>query len=299
MRENYWKIAIGGLLLATILVWLAAFAVDFRTIKIIACDVGQGDAFLVVQGTTEILIDAGPDDKVVRCLDRYMPFWDRTIELAINSHPQLDHYGGFASIFENFSVKSMMISGLDSSSQKYRVLEKLIGGRGTKVLYAPDIPSMRLGLIYLDILHPTQNFINAHSEKNFGTTSSNVSRFTSKEDPNIFSVTVVLSYKNFDALFTGDMDPIVSDLVSERLGDRSIEYLKVPHHGSKNGMSEKLLTAVNPQVAVISVGKKNKYGHPNQEILDMLGKYDIKTLRTDELGDVVVESDGNTISIQN
>ena len=295
MTKTRWQALLGVMFLSCVLVWMVALWVKPDGIQVIACDVGQGDAFLMIQGSTQVLIDAGTGKNIVECLDKYIPFWDRNIEIAIITHPQTDHYGGFVDVLQHYYVENMLISGLESGSQKHRLLEKLVGGRGTEVYFADTVSSMRSGSIYLDILHPAESYITSHSDKIFDTRTYGLSAFTSKEDPNLFSVVVLATYKNFDALFTGDIDPSVSDLVADKLPNRKVEYLKVPHHGSKNGMSELLLRAVNPDLAVISASKNNSYGHPHKQILEMLGRLDIKTLRTDVVGDIVVESDGSSV----
>ncbi|MHA2055877.1 MAG: ComEC/Rec2 family competence protein, partial [Candidatus Hodarchaeales archaeon] len=99
----------------------------------------------------------------------------------------------------------------------------------------------------------------------------------------------------FDALLTGDIQPPVINRVVEIIGESYIkeyEYIKVPHHGSKNGLIKELLEITDPQIAVISVGRKNRYGHPHQETLEILGYRDIRILRTDKDGDVEIVSDG-------
>jgi hypothetical protein len=96
----------------------------------------------------------------------------------------------------------------------------------------------------------------------------------------------------FRALFTGDIDNDLSDDISRELivgGGQLIEYIKIPHHGSKNGITEKLLDTIKPAVAVISVGKGNSYGHPHEEVLRILSERDIKIFRTDQIGDIVFE----------
>ena len=82
------------LLLITALVWITVITYSNQNLKLIACDVGQGDAILAIYGKTQILIDGGPNNKILDCLSRYMPFWDREIEIVILTHPQADHYTG-------------------------------------------------------------------------------------------------------------------------------------------------------------------------------------------------------------
>lgn len=109
---------------------------------------------------------------------------------------------------------------------------------------------------------------------------------------------VSLRYGTFDVLFTGDADTRVEpNYEGQTITPDGIEILKVPHHGSKTGMDEAFLSWVHPKIAVISVGRKNSYGHPTQEILNLLSAHNVNVFRTDKNGDVVVESDGKEYKV--
>jgi len=298
-----WIYLFGFLLLIALSIWIGVFSTKSSKMQIIACDVGQGDAILVVYGENEILIDGGANNDVLNCLSTYIPYWDRKIEVVILTHPQLDHYGGLTKVFETYEVDIFVANSLETGSQRYQVLEKAIGGSGARILEPDKGVSIRLGLMHLDILHPSKEYLLASTIKNSELGDEGVlGEYTTSRDPNIFSIVAKLSLGNFDALMTGDIDPELSDSIGEMLISqgltRSLEYIKVPHHGSKNGMSKKLLEVLSPtSLAVISAGKNNSYGHPHKEILDMLGGAGIKIFRTDESGDVVVETDGKTWSV--
>lgn len=253
--------------LVCILVWLSAFSVD-NTLHIITCDVGQGDATLIQRNTTQILIDGGPDKSVLDCLGRHMPFWDRTIEFVILTHPQEDHYGGLIDVFKTYKIGGFGEYNRASSNMSYQVLRNEVGGSGVEGLTLLTGTTIRLGLIYLDILHPDgdESHINVNDD----------------------GIVTLLKYGGFEALFTADVENKVSNELAEIEKIKGLDYIKVNHHGSKNGMSEKLLQAIDPKVAVISVGKKNRYGHPNKEILDMLKSQNVKIRRTDLEGDVEI-----------
>lgn len=283
------------LVLTIICVWYAVFTYPSpQILQVIACDVGQGDASLVTLGKNQILIDGGPGSKVLDCLSKHMPFWDRTIELVILTHPQKDHFGGLIDVFERYTVKNFVANSLDAGTDDYRALESAVGGQGTHVVNPHSGQEIVLGLIHLDIVNPSESFL-AVSEtcKTADSNPETLDNCTTKKDPNVFSVSVVLHYKNFDGLFTGDAGPDdFRRIISEnRIHD--VEFLKVPHHGSKNGTSEELLDASTPEIATISVGENNNYGHPNKEVLDMLSIRRIATYRTDKDGTIVVKTDGD------
>lgn len=306
--ENKWKYLLTFLSLTAALVWLAAFSFPDKNLHLIACDVGEGDAILAIYKKTQVLIDGGPGSKVMECLSKYMPFWDRKIEAIILTHPQSDHLTGLIEVFKSYQVENFLVDPLDTSSQGFGVLKSLVGGSGVKVINPTSGMVLRYDLIQLDILHPSKEFLAKNlqpenPENNIAIQQFNASypgvlgAYTSSLDLNEFSVVTILSFGNFDALLTGDMDNKISNIIAES-GVGRVEYIKIPHHGSKNGLTKNVLDAVKPELAVISVGK-NSYGHPNEEILKMLNVRNIKILRTDEMGNVVVESDGKGFWVKN
>lgn len=298
-----YKIFISFLCTVGILAWTAVIVYSNNTVQIIACDVGQGDGILVQYKTQQILIDGGkPNGKIVPCLSRYMPFWDRTIEIVLLTHPQLDHFGGLIDVFKTYTVHMLFANSLDSDSQEYRVLKSLVAKSDTKVVNPTRGQKIQMGLITLDILHPTKEFL---TQKTTATSQvpqgDGLGYSTSNADPNDFSLVAMVRFGEFDALFTGDIGPKVSDQIARIIQENEhdpIEYLKVPHHGSKNGLSSGLLEALKPQVAVISCGKKNSYGHPHLEIMTLLRDQGVRILRTDEDGDSIVETNGRETTIK-
>lgn len=294
-----WKYILGFLTLAAALVWLALFTLPDSNLHLIACDVGQGDAILATYKNTQILMDGGPDNSVLDCLARHMPFWDREIELVAMSHPQKDHYQGLIEVVRRYQVDSFLTSGLDSGNDGFQVLKKEVGSRGIRVVPSSAGSTIRLGLISLDILHPSEQFVAVEATKLLSKQVTNpLALYSSEKDPNFFSIVAILRFGEFDALLTGDIDPVISNQLSVNPLVGRVEYLKVPHHGSKNGLTQDLLEIIRPQVAVISAGKNNSYGHPHKEILDLLSNQVTsstvgrKLLRTDLEGDVEIVTDG-------
>ncbi len=260
-RKNY----IYFLVLVTFTIWLSVFSVDDK-LHIIACNVGQGDSILIQKSSTQILIDGGPTNKVLDCLGRHMPFWDREIELVVLTHPQEDHYGGLIDVFKNYKVDLFGEYSRKSSNKSYEVLRNEVGSKGVKGITLLSGTDMRLGKIYLDTVWPNGG--------------------VEKENVNDDGVVILLKYGQFKALFTADVENEVSDILSRNRELENINYIKVNHHGSKNGLSQMLLDTTSPETAVISSAKNNSYGHPHKLILDMLSNSNVKILRTDEIRDV-------------
>lgn len=275
---------------AALVVWVGVWFTPGKKLHLIACDVGQGDAILATYGDVQILTDGGANNRILDCLGRQMPFWDREIELVILTHPDKDHFKGLIEVFRRYKIDNFLYNGLESGSQEYQVLKNEVGGGGMKTIMAREGLLLRVGEIRLEILSPTQEQLRGLSTKIM--------------EKNEYSIVSILSLGNFNALLTGDVPSSISDQLVPRL-TLGIDYLKIPHHGSKNGLTQKLLDVVKPDLAVISVGK-NSYGHPHEETLKILRetKYlpagrQARILRTDEMGDVEVITDGEKFWVKN
>lgn len=281
-----WKLSLSLLLLLNALFWLAVFSFPNRALHLIACDVSQGDAFLITQGQTQILIDGGPNNQVLDCLSRHLPFWDRRLELVILTHPESDHYQGLIEVFRRYQVDYLLASALVNPAQSYQVFQEAVGESYAQLLDPTSHSQLKLGNLSLTVLWPTAAFLAQHPAP---------SAF------NDFSIVTRFSFYDFDALFTGDLNPKNTSLVIDQLAlseVERVEYLKVPHHGSKNGLTPELLNATSPQYGIISVGK-NPWGHPHQEVLDMLSAANVQILRTDQLGDIELITNGQNTWLKN
>ncbi len=246
-------------------------------LHIVICNVGQGDAiFIRTPKGQDILVDGGPDSSVLSCLSNHMPFWDRTIELVFATHPDADHISGLVSVLESYKVLSFNTSKKTSGTRVFAKLQSLIIAQDIplRYIYAGDRYSLSSDISLLT-LWPTHEYVDADA---------------GSADTNSFSLVQVLSFGNFKALLTGDIEYQRLDNIFPSL--YKIDILKVPHHGSKTGLNEQVLRMLKPDLAVISVGAKNRYGHPTPFILNLLKDAGIKTLRTDRDGEVEIISDG-------
>jgi competence protein ComEC len=270
------KAILSVLLLVTVLIWLAVIATPEERLHIVICDVGQGDAILMYKKTTQVLIDGGVNTKVMGCLANHIPFWDRTIEMVVLTHPDRDHYFGLTAVSKQYHISKFLANELGASTEEFALLIKRLKEQNTERLYPIIGDRYRFGNTHLTIKAPFE---------------------TVKKDTNSYSIVMKLQEESFTALFTGDTDPPTSDDLAKDPDLKNIVALKVPHHGSKNGMTQSLLDTLNPQVALISVGKNNSYGHPSPEILDMLNNKGIKIYRTDQNGEIDLVTDGKTYTI--
>jgi competence protein ComEC len=262
---------------------------------IVFCDVGQGDAtYIKMPQGADILIDGGPNDKVLSCLGRFMPFYDRTIDLVFLTHPQADHFQGLISVLQRYNVNYFVSSDVEATGEEYQKLKQVINKRQVKTKKVFTGDQIKIGESYVSILWPEKNWL---AQEN--TLSGNILS-SSTLDTNLFSLLINFKWEKFDLLVTGDMDSNsqteMFNLSLDRLLPEKIQILKVPHHGSKNSFSDNFIKILQPKLSVISVGK-NSFGHPNISTINKLQEWG-KVLRTDVNHDIEIISDGNKYWVQ-
>lgn len=259
------------------------FANEHKTI-VAFCNVGQGDgAYIRINNKIDILIDAGPDQRILDCLGKYMPPFDHTIELVIMSHPQKDHIGGFLYVLPRYRVNKLAMTQLRERSKTFSDVLKRVRDNRIAVIFVTQ--GMRFTFEDADItfLWPSEDFL----KKNLQFDPLHDENYAlSSLDDNDFSVVNFFQQGNYRILFTGDASiPILNRLSYQ--SDLKTTILKIPHHGSKNGLTPSFLKLADPRVSVISVGKHNSYHHPSKDVLDMLQASKTQVRRTDEEGDIV------------
>lgn len=272
---------LGILFLITFFVWYAVYIESHDQLLVAFLDVGQGDAiFIQTPGNNQILLDGGPNKKALSELTKVMPFYDRTIDMVIESHPDSDHIAGLVEVLRRYRVDSVIESGVGSDNKVYEILKNTIEERGIKKILARRGTRINFGDgVYLDILFPDRD--------------------VSGLETNTASIIVKFVYGDRSFIFTGDSPQSIEKyLISVDGENLKSDVLKLGHHGSKTSTSESFLGYVDPEYAVISVGVDNKYGHPNDEIIDLLKKIEVKILRTDELGTIKIKSDGKNLQIE-
>jgi competence protein ComEC len=266
------------LLILTIGIWFFAFKYSRSNnyLKVAFLDVGQGDSiYIEAPNGRQMLIDAGPDAKVLSSLAKVMPFADRSIDMVVATHSDMDHIGGFPLLLDNYKVTSILENGATSNSKISASLEekiakdkinKIIARRGMRILLDDNKN------IYFDILFPDRNVSNL--------------------DSNDGSIVGKLVYGNNSFMLTGDATLYTENQIEWNKDNISSNILKLGHHGSRTSSSILWLEKVKPEVAIVSAGKNNKYGHPHQEVLDRLSSLHIPFLNTAEKGNIVFTSDG-------
>lgn len=249
-----------------------SFNKDIITIWVF--DVGQGDAIFIDAPNAQVLIDGGRNSDVVEKLSEIMPFWDRKIDLIVNSHPHADHVTGLVHVLERYFVKEVWTSGQNYNTDVFAHFEDL---SIEKSVQFGDVYELGAGAI-LTVLWPDESFKGA--------------RLENVHDAN---VALLFEYGETSMLFTGDMEMEVERQILDQLDH--VDILKVGHHGSLTSTSMELLLDISPNYAVIPVGE-NDYGHPHPAVVDRLENLGVVILRTDLDGDVRITTDGGEPKIK-
>jgi competence protein ComEC len=287
-----WGYVISGIITGCILLVSFIGSLPDGKLHIFFCDVGQGDAVYVrFPDGHDMLVDGGPNDMVLQCLGRHMPFWDREITMVVNSHPQNDHLKGLVSVLNRYKVDYVVRSHLGSASDVYAQFVSAIKTHHVPQRLVTRGEHISVGATSLSVIWPSEVQIARMQPVD------NVLGASTDANLNDGSLVFFLRYGSFDALFPGDADSHVEgQYTGDMLADGQVELLKVPHHGSKTGMTQGFVDWVAPSVSVISVGK-NSFGHPSAEAIGMLQSLGSAIHRTDQEGDIEVVSDGQGFSI--
>lgn len=260
------------------LIWRIAAAAAPKNLEMYFLDVGQGDSELVILPTgVKVLIDGGPPNgKALAALGRVLTPSDRSIDIVVMSHPQLDHFGGLIEIVERYRVGVFVSNGLAGTVGAYGDLKRTLAARGVREIALGKGDAIKNGDNIFSVLSPEVQILKS-------------------QDINELALVLKLASKNTKALFTGDIGAETEAQVS-RVLDGNIDVLKVAHHGSKYSSSASFLAAARPKVSVIEVGK-NSYGHPTLETLARLAAVGAKIFRTDKEHTVEAVADGEHIQL--
>jgi competence protein ComEC len=240
-------------------------------------DVGQADAILIqAPSGKNILIDAGNNndgDMVVAYLKEHHV---DHLDYVIGTHPHEDHIGGLDVVIRQLSVGKVYLPHVTHTTKTFQDVLLAIEAKGLKISTAASGVTLDVGP------NVQAAFLSPLREK--------------YDELNNYSAVLRLDYGNTAFLFMGDAEVLVEEDILAAGLDVKADVLKVGHHGSTTSTSATFLAAVDPDIAVIMVGAGNSYGHPHREIIDRLQAARIVMLRTDQLGHIVLSSDGRRIS---
>lgn len=238
-------------------------------------DVGQGDAILISTASQKILVDGGERGNTV--LNYLRQEGVNKLDLVVGTHPHSDHIGGLVNVLQEVAVTEVMDPGVPHTSRLFEEYLALIDEKGIKftVARAGAARHFEDGLV-LQVLHPGEPL------------SSSL---------NNTSIVLKVIFGQVSFLLTGDAEEAAERELLERGHNLRSTVLKVAHHGSETSSTPDFIGAVRPQVAVITVGENNSYGHPDAAVLELLQEYGAAIYRTDRHGTVVVITNGETVEI--
>jgi len=275
-------ISLAVFLVINLLIWQRLFSFSLRDdLKVVFLDVGQGDAvFIETKNGNQVLIDGGPNDKVLRELSKFMSFFDRSIDMIIATHPDSDHIGGLVGVLNRFDNDIYLESGVESDTLVYSSLENTLEKEKNTRIIAKRGMIFDLGnSVQLEVLFP----------------DGEVSGF----EPNTASIITQIKHEEVSFMLTGDSPASIERyLVSIDGKGLKSDVLKAGHHGSKTSSSEVFLGFVSPTYSVVSAEEDNRYGHPHKEVLDRLSDFEINILETSKDGSIVFLSNGEEVRVK-
>jgi competence protein ComEC len=270
-----------GLFILNIFIWSIIFGSEGGKLTVAFLDVGQGDAvYIEAPNGNQVLIDAGSSKAVLRQLGKVMPFYDRSIDVVIATHPDKDHIGGLPDVLARYDVDFILDSGRAGASATYKELYTLVDALGVQSIQAKrGMVVMLDDDVHLNILFPDRDVPELES--------------------NTASVIAQLVYGETEFMLTGDSPKAIeSYLVMLDGGNLESDVLKVGHHGSKTSSAEVFIGYVQPKYSVISADRNNKYGHPHKEVINTLEQFGSVILSTGDSGIIVFESDGENVFLK-
>ncbi len=283
MKSIHKKIKISFLLfliIFNVFIFYSLYYVSTSKMIVAFLDVGQGDAiFIKAPGGVQMLVDGGANNSVLRELGKVMPFYDRSIDVVLATHPDQDHIGGLVEVLKRFKVDLFIRTNTISNSAVFMELEALIKEKNIpeEIIISPEVLTLGRGAEF-DILFPTTD--------------------TAGWETNESSIVGKLIYGDNSFLLTGDSPQIIEKYLVGKYGDfLQSDVLKAGHHGSKTSNAELFIGTVSPAYAVISAGLDNRYGHPNKETIDTLTNFGSVILQTLGGGMIKVETDSDVIKI--
>ncbi len=246
-------------------------------------DVGQGDAILLqTPDQQDVVIDGGPSAEVSSALGKYLGFGNNEVEMLILTHPDADHLTGALAILQEWPVKTVLTTGVVAETKLWKRWHDVVQDHAGVITGVRSGQQYRLGkFLTIDIVWPEQSWNNIP----YTTKASN-----GRGGINDTSIGTKISCAGSTVLALGDAsDAVEKKLLASGL-DLHADLLKPSHHGSRFSSSREFLEAVRPESAVLSVGAKNRYGHPHPTVIQRLEKLNITIYRNDRLGTLVFRS---------
>ncbi|MDR1914330.1 MAG: MBL fold metallo-hydrolase [Clostridiales bacterium] len=239
-------------------------------------NVGQGDSILIQQAENAILIDSGEYSQREELTETLQKCGVTALDYVIVTHPHADHMGCMSVIINNFDVRHVLMPDVTATTVSFERMLQAIDAKNLEIESPEPGEYIEAGNIRLQILAPNGD---------------------DYKDVNNYSIITRMIWGESEFIFTGDAEELSEKEVLLTEFDVSADVLKVGHHGSVSSTGEEFLAAVDPDMAVISCGADNSYGHPHVETMDKLNAAQIVVYRTDTMGTITMRSNGNEITV--
>lgn len=236
---------------------------DNNSLKVYYFDVGQADSILIQNNGQNMLIDAGNNEDGEILVNNLKTLGVENIDYLIGTHPHEDHIGGMDDIIYKFKIGKIFMPNVTTNTKTFEDVIDAVAEKELQIETPKENDEFQVGNAKCQILYVGED----------------------KENLNLSSIIIKMEYDNLNYLFTGDTETEIENKVN--FG--KINILKVAHHGSDTSSSNKFVKEIAPEIAIISVGKGNSYGHPNNEILKRYEEIGSKIYRTDEVGNIFIE----------
>lgn len=285
-KADYAKVGIFGTLLLVLLftLFILVELVSPKVLEVTFFDVGQGDAiFIQTPSSKQMLIDGGATNLVLEKLEKKMSYFDRSIDIVIATHGDADHVTGLIPVFRKYEVKNIIESPVRGASGIFDELKSeiekevnlgahsYVAKKGDEITFGDGVSAR--------ILYPNKNI-------------------SSKMETNDASVSILIMYGEHSFLLTGDLSSSYEPRLITASTPKKVTVYKAGHHGSKTSSGELLLSRITPGYSVISAGKDNKYGHPNEEAIERLQKYSEEILSTIDKGSITFVTNGRLMEVE-
>ena len=247
---------------------------EFGKLEVYFFDVGQGDATLIMQGSSVMLVDGGDNLHAWQLVSDLTYLGIEHLDYVIATHPDMDHIGGMDVVLEHFSCDQILMPECEKDTYSYREVLSVIAEKKIEAVVPKVGDVYTLGTAEFTILAPEESY----------------------EEINNNSIVFRLTHGNNSFLFTGDAQRESELAMIREENQLRSDVYKAAHHGSRSSNTELFLLTVRPSYAVISCGEDNEYGHPHSSVLNMLRFMGVKVFRTDEQGTIVAVSDGSNIT---
>ena len=281
MKINFKEIVLGIIFCVLLyIIFLSESLKPKEKFRVTFFDVGQGDATLIeTPKNLKILIDGGLDNKISNQIGKHLSFFEKDIDIVVATHDDVDHIFGLVKVLEKYNVKVLFVSLPNSKNELMQKIISIAKSKDVKIvtIEKPGIVKTEDGVI-IKFLFPTMNLDGIEDGNNASVVAQIIYNMGANENESV------------KILLTGDLgingENYLVDLYG---GELKSNILKLGHHGSDTSTGVNFLQHVKPEIAIVSAGANNKFGHPHKPVLDLVSKFGAKVLETSKEGNIHFE----------